>query len=98
MHQPYIIIEYLSLPISTPLHIDKPSLLWYALPYVQFFLLSHLLAMKSRRQSATAARRMSERRGSGKSSRRPSIDPSRLVPMDKSDNFLIFCLQAYFFS
>lgn len=92
MHQPYITIEYLSPSISTPLHIDKPSLLWYALPCVQSFLLSHFISMKSRRQSATAARRMSERRGSGKSSRRPSIDPSRLVPMDKSDNVLTFCL------
>ncbi|EKM82733.1 hypothetical protein AGABI1DRAFT_82474 [Agaricus bisporus var. burnettii JB137-S8] len=40
--------------------------------------------MQSRRTSATAAvRRMSGRRGSGISSRRSSIDPTRLVPMDK---------------
>ncbi|KAL9715090.1 hypothetical protein Ac2012v2_001749 [Leucoagaricus gongylophorus] len=41
--------------------------------------------MQSRRQSATAVRRMSERRGSG-NSRRPSIDPARLVPMDKTSH------------
>ncbi|KAF5358182.1 hypothetical protein D9756_001625 [Leucocoprinus leucothites] len=45
-----------------------------------------ILPMQSRRQSATAARRMSERRSSGKSSRRPSIDPTRLVPMDKTSH------------
>ncbi|GLB35013.1 putative oxidoreductase C terminal [Lyophyllum shimeji] len=37
--------------------------------------------MSSRRPSE---RRGSDRRGSGMSSRRPSIDPSRLVPMDKT--------------
>ncbi|KAF9453196.1 hypothetical protein P691DRAFT_695150 [Macrolepiota fuliginosa MF-IS2] len=57
--------------------------------------------MQSRRTSATAAvRRMSERRSSGRSSRRQSIDPTRLVPMDKvthiggSDDFNVVFIGA----
>ncbi|KAF8350761.1 putative oxidoreductase C terminal-domain-containing protein [Amanita rubescens] len=54
----------------------------------------------SSRKPSLVERRLSDRRGSGLSSRRPSIDPWRLVPMDKvshvggSDNFNVVFIGA----